>query len=160
MEFLVSETVKKVGNRHACSWWSARRSQGPAHRHSVGCCKLVMRLRLCCPLFHMFRTRSRDFADHASRLSPHMALFADGIQTLLLESSQFQRHLNNLRERVRDDLSVARRSESLPALWTADGRGHGNSVCNVRSRLLGSLWPTSLHELWITSIITFQSSWP
>jgi hypothetical protein len=36
-----------------------------------------------------------------------MARFADGVQSLLLESSEYQQHLNSLRDRLRDDLFLA-----------------------------------------------------
>jgi len=92
------------------------------------------------PLFHTLRIRSQDFSIMASRLSPHMARFADGVQSLLLHTSQFQLHLNKLCDCVRDDVSLATRSDQL--------------------LVLGSLWPTDLCELWIHLVVALQTTWP
>ena len=62
---------------------------------------------VCVTLFHPLRTRSPNFVDAASRLSPLMAFLSNGTRSLLTETSDFQQHLNNLRDGLRDKLSDA-----------------------------------------------------
>ena len=67
---------------------------------------------VCVPLFHTLRTRSLDFVNAVSFLSPFMAFLCNG-NSLLTETSDFQHHLNKLRDGLRDKLRVVHGSHVL-----------------------------------------------
>lgn len=62
---------------------------------------------ICIPLFHTLRTRSHDFVTEASELSPSMKHLANSTRSIIAQSSNFQHHLNQLRDGVHDILSDA-----------------------------------------------------
>lgn len=126
-----SQTAQKIGDRHARCWWAPNRSQALAHRHSDDwSCPYDS---VVVPLFHTFRTQSQDFA--VRHLSPYMARFAEGVHSLLLESSQFQRHLNTLRHGVCNDLSLADPKRFLR---------HGRQMISVMEALCATFKPSVL----------------
>lgn len=62
---------------------------------------------ICVPLFHTLRTRSHHFVTEASELSPSMKHLANSTLSIIAQSSNFQHHLNQLRDSMRDILSDA-----------------------------------------------------
>lgn len=54
----------------------------------------------------MLRTRSDRFSTLVSGISPFLGLFVEGVHSIASEPSEYQRRLNELRDSVRDMLTL------------------------------------------------------